>query len=161
MLDYLGIFKSFNENKIKYIIVGGLAVNFLGVPRITYDIDLLLDLEDKNLEKFLSLMKAWGFKPRVPVDIMDFAKREKRESWIKNKHMKAFNLVNPDWAIREIDVIIDSSVDYKKAKKNVKKIKLYNLEVPTISSQDIILMKSRTGRNQDKADIRNLKKLLK
>jgi len=52
MLDYLGIFKRLNEEKIKYIVVGGMAVNFLGVPRMTYDIDLLLYLEDKNLRKF-------------------------------------------------------------------------------------------------------------
>ena len=111
MLDYLGIFKSFNDKKIKYVVVGGLAVNFHGVPRMTYDVDVLLDLEDKNIAKFLSLLKSWGFKPKVPVNIMDFAVKDKREDWIKNRNMKAFNLVNPDWAVSEIDIVIDSPVD--------------------------------------------------
>jgi len=73
LLDYLGIFKELNAKKLKYIVVGGLAVNFYGIPWMTYDIDLLLDLEDKNLKRFLSLLKDWGFKPKVPVDILDFA----------------------------------------------------------------------------------------
>ncbi len=161
MLDYLGIFKEFNAEKVKYIVVGGMAVNFLGVPRATYDIDLLLYLEDKNLKRFLTLLKEWGFKPRIPVDIMDFANNKKRQNWIKNKNMKAFNLINPDWAIREIDVIINTPVDYSKAIKSAKNLKFYDINIPAISINNLILMKTKSNREQDKADIRNLKKLLK
>ncbi len=161
MLDYLGIFEELNKKRIKYIVVGGMAVNFHGVPRATYDIDLLLYLENKNLKRFLTLLKAWGFKPRVPVGIMDFAREKNRQDWIKNKNMKAFNLVNPDWAIREIDIIINTPVDYRKAIKNSDNIALYGVNIPTISIADLILMKSVSNRGQDKSDIRNLKKILK
>lgn len=161
MLDYSGIFRELNKKKIKYIVVGGMAVNFLGVPRATYDIDLLLYLEDENLRKFLSLMKGWAFKPRVPVDIMDFADGKKRQGWIKNKNMKAFNLVNPDWAIREIDIIIDTPVDYAKAIKHAVNCKFNDIDIPTISIADLILMKSKSNRAQDKSDIKSLKKILK
>ena len=47
-MDYLEIFKNFNSRSIHYIVVGGLAVNFLGVPRMTYDIDIVIDLDKKN-----------------------------------------------------------------------------------------------------------------
>lgn len=57
MLDYLGIFREFNKYKIQYLICGGLAVNLYGVPRMTYDIDLLLNMKDKNLERFCRLLK--------------------------------------------------------------------------------------------------------
>lgn len=161
MLDYLAIFKEFNKKKIKYIVVGGMAVNLHGIPRATYDIDLLLYLEDKNLKKYLALLKSWGFKPKAPVDIMDFAKKEKRMDWIRHKNMKAFNLVNPDWAIREIDIIIDSPVNYRKAIANIKYIRLYDVDIPTISIADLISMKRKSGRLQDKDDIRHLRKILK
>ena len=52
MLDYLAIFRKFNEKGIGYIVVGGLAVNLYGIPRMTYDIDILLDLDDKNIKSF-------------------------------------------------------------------------------------------------------------
>lgn len=158
ILDYLGIFKELNRKKIKYIVVGGMAVNFLGVPRMTYDIDILLDLEDKNLERFLDLMKKWGFKPKVPVYIMDFAHERCREEWIKNKNMKAFCLKNPDWPIGEIDIIIDSPVDYERASKNLLLVNLSGIAIPTISKKDLITMKARSGRKQDKEDIESLRK---
>jgi hypothetical protein len=159
MLDYIGIFKSFNEKKIKYVVIGGLAVNFYGVPRMTYDIDVLLDLEDKNIAKFLSLLKSWGFKPKIPVNITDFAVKDKREDWISNRNMKAFNLVNPDWAVSEIDIIIDSPVDYRKAAKDMKNINVNGVLIPTVSMRNLILMKKSAGRIQDKEDIKSLKKV--
>lgn len=48
MLDYLAIFKKLNEKGIRYIVAGGIAVNLYGIPMMTYDVDLILDLEDKN-----------------------------------------------------------------------------------------------------------------
>lgn len=159
MLDYLGIFKELNAKKIKYIVVGGLAVNFYGIPRATYDVDLLLYLEDNNLNRFLSLMKEWDFKPKVPVAIMEFADKNKRRSWINNKNMKAFNLVNPNWGISEIDIIIESPVDYKQAVKKMELIKLQGVDIPTISIDDLIKMKQKANRQQDARDIINLKKV--
>ncbi len=161
MFDYLAIFKRLNEEKIKYIVVGGIAVNLYGIPRMTYDIDLLLATEDTNLRKFLQLLKDWGFEPKIPVDIMDFAKKDTREDWIKNKNMKAFNLVNPAWAISEIDVVIDSPIDYEEGKKRVNNIVLQGVSIPIISIDDLIRMKEKTGRQQDKADIRYLRKIKK
>jgi predicted nucleotidyltransferase len=159
MLDYLGIFKKFNEEGIRYFVVGGMAVNLYGIPRMTYDIDILLDLEDRNIEKFVNLLKQWDFKPKVPVDISDFAKKEKRSEWIETKNMKAFNLVNPSWAIKEIDVIIDSPVDYAEAGKCATMIELQGVLVPTVGLDDLIKMKEITDRQQDEADIRYLKGL--
>ena len=159
MLDYIGVFGKLNEAGVKYIVVGGIAVNLHGIPRMTYDIDLLLDLEDVNIKKFLRLMKKWGFKPKVPVDIMDFAEKEKREAWIKNKHMKAFCLVNPDWALSEIDVIVNTPVDYQTAFGKIVSIPLRNIAVPIISVDGLIKMKKNTGRKQDEADIKHLKGL--
>jgi hypothetical protein len=159
-LDYLGIFKELNKKRIKYIVCGGLAVNLLGIPRMTYDVDLLVDMEDRNLEKLLNLLKKWGFSPRMPVDMMDFADKKIRQSWIKKKRMKAFNVYNTKWAISEIDILIDAPLDYKKASKRASHKKINNIKVPLVAVRDLIKMKEETGRRQDKADIRYLKELI-
>ena len=159
MLDYLAIFKNLNEKGIRYIVVGGIAVNLYGIPRMTYDVDLILDLEDENIRKFLRLLKTWGFKPKVPVDIMDLADSKKRKDWIKNKNMKAFNLINSEWAISEIDVVINSPVDYVKGWESVEHIMLRGVSIPVISIDDLIKMKETADRQQDKADLRYLRKL--
>jgi hypothetical protein len=126
---------------------------------MTYDIDLLLDLEDRNIERFVALVAGWGFKPKVPLRIEEFANRAKRNDWIANKNMKDFNLVNPEWAIREIDVLIDSPVDYASAESGKTVIMIQGVPVPIVGIDDLIRMKERTDRQQDAADIRSLKEL--
>lgn len=159
MLDYLGIFKKFNEEGIRYLVVGGMAVNFYGIPRMTYDIDILLELKADNIQKYIRLMTEWGFKPKIPVSIMDFADQDKRNDWIRNKHMKAFNLFNPDWAIKEIDVIIGSAVDYEQGSSRARVLEIQGVSIPVVGLNDLIKMKEGTDRRQDEADIRYLKDL--
>lgn len=158
MLDFITILKGLNENEVQYIVVGGIAVNLHGIPRMTYDLDLLVNMADDNLKKLLNLMKKWDYKPKIPVDIMNFAKREKRDAWIKEKNMKAFCLINDGATVREIDIIIGSPVSYQEADANVKYLKLRNQEIPVAGVNDLITMKEKTGRLQDESDIRYLRK---
>lgn len=70
--------------------------------------------------------------------------------------MKEFNVVNPQWAISEIDIIIDSPVDYPKAADDVTRIKVNGIIIPVISRQKLVVMKKQAGRPQDTRDIEYL-----
>ena len=158
-LDYLGIFRELNKEGIKYVVCGGVAVNLWGIPRMTYDIDLLLEMSDANLKSFLSLVKEWGFEPKVPVDMMDLLDGEKRKTWIEERNMRALSLSNPEWAISEIDILIGISLDYNDVVERVVYKNVDDIKIPLISFEDLIAMKENTGRRQDKADIECLKRL--
>ena len=49
-LDYKKIF-TIKQGRIDCLVVGGLAINFHGIPRMTYDLDLMLLLEPDNILK--------------------------------------------------------------------------------------------------------------
>src|SRR3990172_8953842 len=100
-LDYRGIFKELNKLKIDYLVVGGLAVNFHGVPRMTYDVDLMILLQEENIKKLVAKLTDWGYRPKVPVDPMELAYDAKRNSWIKEKGMKAMNFYSEKAPIGE------------------------------------------------------------
>jgi hypothetical protein len=53
-LDYQRFFEGLNKEDIDYLVVGGLAVNLHGIPRMTYDIDLMVSLDTGNIMKLLS-----------------------------------------------------------------------------------------------------------
>ena len=74
--------------------------------------------------------------------------------------MKTFTLFNPDAVVKEIDVVINSSLDYEKVIKNVKYIKSKRIKIPVAGIKDLIKMKKNTKREQDISDVRYLKKLL-
>lgn len=91
------------------------------------------------------------------MDIAEFADGAKRNDWIKNK--KAFNLMNPEWAIREIDILIDTPVDFARADRGKKVVVKQGVPVPIIGIDDLIVMKEKPGRRQDAADVRILKEI--
>ena len=147
-LDYQTIFREFNKLGIDYRVVGGLAVNFHGVPRMTYDIDLMILLQSDNILKLVSQLTCWGYKPRIPIDPKDLADEKKRNSWISDKGMKALNFYSETLPIGEIDIIFESPIPYDKLKERSVRVELHEEKVPLISIHDLIELKIRAGRKQ-------------
>jgi len=50
-----------NQNKVEYMIVGGLAVNYHGFQRATGDIDIWYNPNETNYEKLLKSIRDFGF----------------------------------------------------------------------------------------------------
>ena len=159
-LDYRTIFKEFNEIGLDYLVVGGLAVNFYGVPRMTYDIDLMVLLQPENILKLIAKLTQWGYRPKIPVNPKDLADEAKRSLWIQDKGMKALNFYSETLPIGEIDIVFDSPIPYDKLKSRVIMVELQEEKIPTISIHDLIELKLRTGRKQDLSDVEHLRMIL-
>ena len=159
MILYEEILKEFQKQKAKYVLVGGVAFNLLGGYRTTLDMDILVEMADKNLFKIVKILKKAGYHVKQPIDPIMIASQKVREGWIKKKHMKAFNFYKSEKSYEEVDIIIDSAVDYKKAALDAVKIKIGKLNLAVISPHDFIKMKKYAGRNKDLEDIKKLKML--
>jgi predicted nucleotidyltransferase len=160
MIFYEEIFRVFQKHKVKYVIVGGIAVNLLGGMRSTADLDILVEMSDDNLKKIVRILRDQGYRVKPPVDPMRIADIKTRKDWIEKKHMKAFNFYKED-ELKEVDLIIESPVSYQEAKKSVERIKVDDLTLSVISIDKLIEMKKKTGRAIDKLDIEELTKIKK
>ncbi|NQT89991.1 MAG: nucleotidyltransferase family protein [Candidatus Omnitrophica bacterium] len=158
MIIYEEILREFNKKKVRYILVGGIAVNIHGYMRTTADLDILLEMEDANLRKVVKILKKHGYHVKQPVDPISIADKATREDWIKNKNMKAFNFYKED-EFKEIDIIIKSSLSYDAAKKNIQRVKIGKMILPVIAIDDLIKMKQGAARDIDKIDIKMLRKI--
>ena len=159
-LDFQTIFKELNQIGIDYLVVGGLAVNFHGVPRMTYDIDLVILLEPENILRLVTRLTQWGYRPKIPVDPRDLADELKRNSWINEKGMKALNFYSETLPIAEIDIVIDTPIRYEELKSRAIRVELQDEQVPTVSIHDLIELKLRAGRKQDLSDVEHLRMVL-
>ncbi len=134
-------------------------MNLHGIPRMTADIDLYVDLEKVNASRFLAAMKALGFVPDVPVPAESFADPEVRESWRREKNMLVLGFVNPSRPAIGIDVSVFEPVPFGPAYERRKQVSVENeaLEIPVASREDLIAMKEGTGRLQDASDVKILR----
>lgn len=57
MIIYEEILKEFHRQKVKYVLVGGIAFNLLGGYRNTFDMDILVQMTDTNLRKIVNILK--------------------------------------------------------------------------------------------------------
>ena len=84
---YERTFRELALRKIKYLVIGGIAVNIHGYSRATGDLDIMISFEIENLKEFIGLVNALGFIPKIPVKIKELADPEKVESWKKEKRI--------------------------------------------------------------------------
>ncbi|OGW87902.1 MAG: hypothetical protein A3A81_08400 [Omnitrophica bacterium RIFCSPLOWO2_01_FULL_45_10b] len=157
MIVYEEILRQFQKQKVKYVIVGGVAFNLLGGYRSTLDMDILVEMSDENLAKVVTILKKQGYRVKQPVDPMGIANQKIREDWIKNKHMKAFNFYKGEKTYEEVEIIIDSPVNFQEAAQDVVKVKVSGLTLPVISPRKFIQMKKSSGRDKDLMDIEQIK----
>ncbi len=61
MLDRLkGVFASFDAHNVKYVVIGGIAAVLHGVPRATFDLDILIEATPDNAERLLNALADAG-----------------------------------------------------------------------------------------------------
>jgi Nucleotidyl transferase of unknown function (DUF2204) len=57
MLNLLkDVFSSLQRHKVRYIVIGGIAAVLHGVPRATFDLDILIDANTDNAKKLLDAL---------------------------------------------------------------------------------------------------------
>lgn len=159
-LDYGNLFEELNRAGIDHLVIGGLAVNFHGVPRMTYDVDIMVLMESGNILRCVGKLTSWGDTPKIPVDPKDLASEEKRKIWVIEKGMKALNFYNEKLSIAEIALVIESPIPYEELKSRSVRSDLQDVMVPTVSLRDLIELKQAAGRKQDLVDVEYLGKIL-
>lgn len=147
------VFRALNKAQIEYIVVGGVAVNLHGYMRFTGDLDILLLLEEKNLKKMAKVMLELGYSERLPVTIMELKNESTVREWIKAKNMNAFSFMPPRNNPLQIDIVMEESLKFDKLSTKKISKKISGVSIPVVSIEDLISMKKKTNRPQDKIDL--------
>ncbi|MFC1615805.1 nucleotidyl transferase AbiEii/AbiGii toxin family protein [Patescibacteria group bacterium] len=150
------VFRALNKERVKYLVVGGVAVNLHGYMRFTGDLDILLLLEEKNLKKMGKVMENLGYSERLPVSILDLSDKKMVKNWLKEKNMRAFSFMPPKDNPLQIDIITEESLKFENIfdRKITKKIS--GVSIPVVSIEDLIKMKKKAKRSQDLIDLEAL-----
>ncbi len=72
----LDVFKSFQQHEVKYIVIGGVASVLHGVPRATFDLDILIEASTENAERMLAALMDAGFGTAALTDAQDVVAHE-------------------------------------------------------------------------------------
>ncbi|GAB6042088.1 hypothetical protein [Endothiovibrio diazotrophicus] len=157
---YLDLFAALDRHRVRYILVGGVAVNLYGIPRMTMDVDLVLALDLENLETFFKAARELNLKPQAPLPLEALADPEQRQAWREEKHMIAFALYDPGHPGMTVDILIDAPLDIAAAIGRAVPRMVGETPVMLAAAADLIRLKEHSAREQDIADIEQLRELL-
>ena len=143
--EFTKIIKGFNKNRIKYAVIGGFAMGFYDNPRFTKDIDILtISTQVEKIKRFLlsidfeEAAPPWMFKTSKLI-LHRFGKIENDETLM-------------------LDILIGEDEFYKKVIVNALGVKSENGIVKIATKEDLIKLKLKRNSDQDKIDIKRLKK---
>jgi hypothetical protein len=156
---YLELFRALEEDRVRYLLVGGLAMNLHGVPRMTMDVDLVIALDAQNVDQFIRCARRLGLQPQAPVALEALADPAARAQWIEQKHMIAFALCAPEPSAPTVDILIVHPLDFDAASARAAVRDAGGVPVRLASVEDMIALKANTGRRQDADDVAHLRRL--
>lgn len=156
---YRSLFKALNAAGIRYIVVGGVAVNLHGYARFTGDVDVLLALDAANLQKIAALMGSLGYAQRLPIDVRALSDRKQVQQWMTEKGMTAYTFINPSLPQFSLDILAGESIDFARYDRNKVVIEAWDVPIPVVSLNDLIEMKRKVDREKDAEDVAALLQL--
>lgn len=148
-----------SEGQVRYVLVGGLAVQLHGYMRSTFDIDLVLAMDDDNLSRFTAVAKRFGLKPSIPVPIDALRDAGQIEQWHREKRMLAFALREPQVGGGVVDILVRPEVPFEQLMENAVEGKLFAHQVWIASIEDLLVMKRAANRPKDQLDVVALEKI--
>ena len=135
------VFASFQNHKVKYLVIGGIAAVLHGVPRATFDLDILIEATPKNAQRLLEAMEEAKLGTAVLIT--------------------ADELLENEITIFRDRVRIDVQTStpglvFADAWKNREKMEFQGQALNVVSKEDLIASKRAAGRAVDLEDVRLL-----
>ena len=158
--DVEAILRALNDAEVRYLIVGGLAVVAHGYPRLTVDIDLVVNLERENVLRSMNALERIGYRPLVPVPSAQFADEEMRKMWREEKHMIVFQMQHSDPQSTRLDIFVGEPFDFDQEYAQAEWLDVAGIPCPVVRIETLMTMKEGAGRPKDLGDVGELKKLL-
>ena len=159
-VDFVALFSVLNGAKVRFVVVGGLAVLLRGLDRLTADVDLVIDLSADSVKEAVRALTATGYHALAPVDPLELANADRRREWQSQRNMQVFSFWDSTGSRPTVDVILNPVVPFAELWTDATSMTLGGLKVRVASVPHLIRMKSATGRAQDMQDVERLKKLL-
>jgi hypothetical protein len=151
------VLAALEAERVRYLVVGGVAVVLHGHLRTTADLDLVVELDPDNARRAISALAGLGFRARAPVPAEQFADPAARRAWVEEKGLTVFSLWSDRFPELEVDLFVNEPFAFADAHSRAVRVPLDTVTVTVVSLDDLIELKRAAGRPIDLADVEALR----
>lgn len=146
--DILNFWRCLYQNDVRYIMVGGFAINLHGYSRATKDIDIWIDDTLENRKNLRKALKEQGSGDYEPIETMQFI-----PGWTNFQLNMGFIL----------DVMVQvkglNEIGFEECYKYAVVAEIETIPVKFLHYNHLITCKKAAGRPRDLSDIEELEKI--
>jgi predicted nucleotidyltransferase len=154
--DLIKVLSHLHDQRVEFIIVGGVAAVLHGGRRVTFDLDLIPRVDPDSWRATVDALWTFGARPRIPEPIERIRDVEQIQRWQVDKGMSALTMSSPDGRL-EVDLLVSESHRFEELRERSVKVTVDHRSFLVASLEDLIDMKLRAGRPQDLLDIEELR----
>ena len=137
---------------VRYAVVGGVAVNLHGIPRLTYDLDIVVERDAFQLAQCRAALEALGLRCRLPLALESLAS--------ETVEALRVTFTDPLDPLREVDVLVDTPIAVNELIERSRRLESKVVSLQVVSLADLVALKRAAARPQDLADLAHLERLL-
>jgi hypothetical protein len=141
--DFHDFLRLLHDNDARYLVIGGYALGYHGYVRATGDLDIFVEVSERNAERLVSVFTQFGFEQGVCKELF-LAKG------------KMVRVGNPPMRLEILTEI--SGVTFDECYVKCERVVIQGVSICFIDLGSLIKNKNSTGRAKDKIDVENLKK---
>ena len=142
MLNRLqGVFRSFQHHDVKYLVIGGIASILYGVPRATFDLDILIEASPENAQHLLDALQEAGLGTAALTNVDDLLANE--ITIFKDKVRIDVQTATP-------------GITFEDAWSRKETMEYHDQKFYVVSKNDLISSKRAAARDIDQEDVRLL-----
>jgi hypothetical protein len=156
--SFEAIVRALNGAEVPFVIVGGLAVIAHGYGRSTFDVDLVIRLQEECIKRAFEALSRIDYRPAIPVTAEEFSKLEIRERLRVSKHMEVLKFWSDLHRETPLDVFISEPFDFEEEyDQAMQQESSPGHPVRVLRYETLLAMKRAAGRPQDLADVSELR----
>ena len=156
---FQAVMEGLHRHEVRFLLVGGMAVVAHGYGRMTYDIDLVIQLTPANIRRTFEALAQLDFRPRIPVTVAEFSDPNNREKWSREKGMIVLNFFSGKADPCTIDLFIREPFPFDETFAKAVPSAVNGIPFRYVDLNTLIQMKREAGRPVDLEDIRHLEQL--
>ena len=153
LLDVQRLIEALDDQRVRFVLIGGLAVNVHGSARLTLDFDAVYARSPENLAAIVAALAPLGPQLRTAHGPVPF-----RWDTRALKSGLNFTLVTDAGSV---DLLGEAAgvTSFEDLWANASEVPLYGRTVRVASIRDLIAMKKAAGRGKDLLDLHELEQL--
>jgi hypothetical protein len=157
-LQFFELLRALRSHEVEFVVIGGFALAFHGVPRATKEVDVVPRPGSENLTRLWQALEELAAEPQ---GLEDFRPEELPLEW----GLDALLTGGGNWILHtrlgRLDVMqwVEPFESYDALRANAIDVRMDEIGAPVLVAgrDDLIAMKEAAGRDQDRIDVAALR----